>query len=321
MDISITKNVSTPSAFPVIGDVLTYTVQITNASSYATGVNSAFRDALPSSLTYLPGSMRIASNNYGGHTGPLTDPIDSDEGNASGNVVNINLGPDATPTAGGTLRPGNTVTVTYQAVINSNAVSGDIITNIGVVTTTSSETGETFVATGESSVTVNAEISVQKNAYPTRVSRGDTVTDTITFINETDTSITDAVIYNEHDSAYFRLIASGLTINGTPVSSSVAAQGNLYVIPVPVTVPVDAFVVLTLTFQIVENAPEGVYYDVAWLTYGAHTTSITPPVPVVVLPTPCCPCRNQCCPCKPCQRSSCPLHGEFHINPCRSLRS
>lgn len=161
-NISIVKTAD--KELPNIGDTLTYTVEITNSSSYSTVSNSVFTDIIPSKLSYVAGSMRIVSNNYGGYAGALTDAIDGDNGDFSGGTVRVFLGPDATPSGGGTLLPGDKVTIEFQAVVISSANIGDLIKNTATVTVFSSYTGEEDIFNGKNTVKVVGKANPVKTA-------------------------------------------------------------------------------------------------------------------------------------------------------------
>ncbi len=138
--LSVVKTVDNEK--PYVKDTLTYNLEVSNSSDYAIGINTVLKDTLPTKLTYVPGSMKIVSNSYGGYIGSLTDPVDSDVGSEIGRTVTINLGSDATSTDGGTLMPGDSVTVQFKAYVNDTANVGDIIENKAVVSITSADTGE-----------------------------------------------------------------------------------------------------------------------------------------------------------------------------------
>ncbi len=138
-----------------IHNTVEYTVKVTNITPYTIGKDAVFYDTLPNTLTYVPESMRIVDNNYGGYTGSLTDASGDDLGYISGgNTIHINLGKNATPSMGGSLEPEQYVTLSYRATINNNAAPGSRITNTSNVTIKSAETDEVFSSTATSNLTV-----------------------------------------------------------------------------------------------------------------------------------------------------------------------
>ncbi len=153
-DFRIEKNVD--NDLPYVNDTITYTIDITNKSDYSSGHELVFKDVLPSKLTYVPNSMRIVSDNFGGYIGTLTDPADTDNGKAIGNTVTINLGIGATSDTGGVMVPNDTVRLQFKAIVNSNANVGDLITNIATISGKSEETEESFTFKGKNTIEVDA---------------------------------------------------------------------------------------------------------------------------------------------------------------------
>lgn len=61
-------------------------------------------DQVPANTLYIPGSMRIATNQGLTYKGPFTEAIDGDAGRKAGNNITINLGNGANGTKGGRIR-------------------------------------------------------------------------------------------------------------------------------------------------------------------------------------------------------------------------
>jgi len=94
-------------------------------------------DQVPANTTYIPGSMRVATNEGVTYKGPFTDASDTDQGrNVAGNIT-INLGNRANGTRGGRIRSDTSrpsflnshciMMAVYRVRINSSANYGDTI--------------------------------------------------------------------------------------------------------------------------------------------------------------------------------------------------
>ncbi len=94
-------------------------------------------DQVPAKTTYIPGSMRVATNEGITYKGPFTEAIDTDPGrNVSGNII-INLGNKANGTRGGRIRSDTSrpsfygshciMMACYKVRINPSASYGDTI--------------------------------------------------------------------------------------------------------------------------------------------------------------------------------------------------
>ncbi len=117
--LTVDKVISIPPVPPDAGGTVTYQVTIQHdGASTATAYDTNFTDALPADL-----SLNLASVNVtlaGGAAG-ATD-------NSAGNTVNVTIA---------TIPVGGSVTVTYSATINSGVTPGQVITNTGNLTWTS----------------------------------------------------------------------------------------------------------------------------------------------------------------------------------------
>jgi uncharacterized repeat protein (TIGR01451 family) len=103
-------------------------------------------DTIPAKTTYVPGSMRVATNEGVTYQGYFTDKADADQGTytALGGFININLGTGATGAVGGkiianTNKPSfyssNCIMVaSYKIVIKPTAVYGDTLFIGGAIT-------------------------------------------------------------------------------------------------------------------------------------------------------------------------------------------
>jgi len=93
-------------------------------------------DTVPAKTTYVPGSIRITTNESITYQGPFTDAIDADQGSAVGGNILINLGSGATGVAGGTIKNNDKpsffgssciMVACYRIQINGSASYGDTI--------------------------------------------------------------------------------------------------------------------------------------------------------------------------------------------------
>ncbi|MEO5943006.1 MAG: hypothetical protein ABIP30_01515 [Ferruginibacter sp.] len=95
-------------------------------------------DVVPTNTTYIPGSMRVATNQGITYKGPFTDAIDFDAGYISGNNITINLGNGANAVKGGRIRSDTSrpsffnshciMMACYRVKINTSANYGDTLT-------------------------------------------------------------------------------------------------------------------------------------------------------------------------------------------------
>src|SRR5580698_2616121 len=97
--------------------------------------NSSFTDNIPANTTYIPGTLRVLTNE-GKIYQPFTDASDADAGTISGTVVTIGLGTAANATNGGTVtntsKPsfyGGTciMVASYRVIVNSAIAYGTAI--------------------------------------------------------------------------------------------------------------------------------------------------------------------------------------------------
>jgi uncharacterized repeat protein (TIGR01451 family)/MYXO-CTERM domain-containing protein len=105
------------------GDVLQYTIVVTNTGN-DTSINTVLSDALPTGVTYVPGSLQITA---GVNAGSKTDTLGDDQGDyiAATRTVRVRLGTGANGVSGGTMAIGETTTVSFQVTVDPG-VSGNI---------------------------------------------------------------------------------------------------------------------------------------------------------------------------------------------------
>ncbi|WP_437279081.1 hypothetical protein WME90_00570 [Sorangium sp. So ce375] len=105
------------------GDTLQYTIEVINSGNDAS-VGTVLTDALPAGVTYVPGSLSVAT---GANTGVKTDAAGDDQGeyDAGTRTILVRLGAGATGAAGGSIPAGMSTRVTFQVKVNADA-SGTI---------------------------------------------------------------------------------------------------------------------------------------------------------------------------------------------------
>ena len=124
-----------------IGEVLTYTLKGGN-NGIGNANNVVVADTLPSTVTYVPGSLKVISS-PGITSGTKTDQAGDDiaEYISNGNIKSVvfRLGTGASSTSGGTLAAGETYEVQFQVTVNNPGNGNPVpsIMNIARITSTS----------------------------------------------------------------------------------------------------------------------------------------------------------------------------------------
>ena len=141
----------------VEGDELRYTITIENLpSAFDDAINVVLTDLIPVGTTYKPGSLSLdATVPMGPAVGALTDAAGDDTGEYDSNLdqLLVTLGRGATAASGGTLEPGDSVTLSFSVTIDPLANTQDIV-NEAIV----SFEGDTLAAAGISNpATVRSE--------------------------------------------------------------------------------------------------------------------------------------------------------------------
>uniref|UniRef100_UPI001CBD9BBA isopeptide-forming domain-containing fimbrial protein n=1 Tax=Marinicella meishanensis TaxID=2873263 RepID=UPI001CBD9BBA len=107
-------------------DLITYEISFTNDGSDSS-INTVVTDPIPANMTYEPGTLEIVSADAG-PTGSLSDSAGDDAGeyDAGNDQVVIRVGNGADASNGGTIAPGESVVIRFQARIDAAAPTGDI---------------------------------------------------------------------------------------------------------------------------------------------------------------------------------------------------
>ncbi|MGK5679515.1 Ig-like domain-containing protein [Actinoplanes sp. URMC 104] len=104
------------------GDEIEYTVEVENIGT-DTAINNVVTDAIPTHTTYVPGSLKIGSAGR-------TDTVGDDTAQFADGKVTFGVGSSSNGTAGGTLGPNASTTVTFRVKIDTDAPAGYTITNV-----------------------------------------------------------------------------------------------------------------------------------------------------------------------------------------------
>jgi len=106
-------------------EALTYTLSGSNIAATGSSYSTYVTDTLPSSVTYIPGSIQLTLNSS---TTGITDVSGDDVGqfDPATKSIRVNLGLAASPVAGGELKPGDTYSITFKARVNFPGVGNPV---------------------------------------------------------------------------------------------------------------------------------------------------------------------------------------------------
>ena len=109
-----------------VGDTLEYRLAFTN-SGQDFADNVVVRDVVPANVSYVPGSLTVAS---GANGGAKTDAVGDDQGEYVGadRLIRVRLGTGATAAAGGTLAVNASTAVTFRVTLDRPS-AGSTVTN------------------------------------------------------------------------------------------------------------------------------------------------------------------------------------------------
>jgi uncharacterized repeat protein (TIGR01451 family) len=130
--LNVAKSV-VPAGDAHVGDVLTYTVNVTNTGLDA-ATNTVLTDAIPDGTTYDPGSLRVLTGANASESGKSDNAGDdvAEFDPASDSVV-FRLGTGADASLGGRLGVGESTSIQFKVRINPDLPSGSrVINNAGV---------------------------------------------------------------------------------------------------------------------------------------------------------------------------------------------
>jgi uncharacterized repeat protein (TIGR01451 family) len=137
--VDLTKTVSSSSARP--SNTLTYTITAANNGS-ANADSVQLGDAVPAGTTYVPSSVTVSSG-----TGNASY-------DATTNTVTARLGSGSSATDPGTLAPGQSVTIQFQATIEDSQELGNVIENTATLGFVSPDLGLPVSKVASASTTI-----------------------------------------------------------------------------------------------------------------------------------------------------------------------
>lgn len=198
-EISVVKSVKDENGGEVVaGDVLTYTMVVTNSSTALdSAINVLLKDAIPTHTTYKPSSLKITS---GANSGSKTDASDGDQAEffSGTSAVQFQLGTGAGGygTSGGRLTPGQSTTVTFQVTVNAGIAPLTLIENTANVSYTGAISGFQLEATSFADIATQgaADLAVTKTDGKTQYVPGTTTTYTIVVTNNGPSNVVGASV-------------------------------------------------------------------------------------------------------------------------------
>jgi uncharacterized repeat protein (TIGR01451 family)/MYXO-CTERM domain-containing protein len=104
------------------GDTLEFTISATNNGD-DNAINTVITDALPTGLTYVAGSLKIGATS-------VTDIAADDAGEFASGTITARVGSGANATAGGTLAPGASATITFRVTVSASP--GNVVNTANV---------------------------------------------------------------------------------------------------------------------------------------------------------------------------------------------
>ncbi len=199
--IIATKSVNTPNA--AIGDIVTYTIAVTNTGNIPASA-TVLTDGLGPGASFIPNSVTI--NNV---SQPGLDPS-----------LGIHLDD---------ISPGNTTFITFQVKILAIPPSGTLTNNALVnyeYAVNPAETpaiGSTVTNTTVTPI-IDATLVINKSASTTFATIGDTITYTTTITN-TGNIPANNVVFSDPIPSWTQFVAGSVVVDGTPLTSASIIDG------------------------------------------------------------------------------------------------
>jgi uncharacterized repeat protein (TIGR01451 family) len=184
-------NLSRPGTDAVAGDVLEYTIQVSNQGGVA-ATSAVVTDVVPTGTTFVPGSIVAPS-------GAVSDSSGDDVGELTAGSVVVRVGDGADATSGGSIPAGESRTVSFRTIVDAASV-GLSISNEASVSFVESLSGSTSTSTSNSATTPvlpSADLAVSQT-LDTPLTNGGPIQYTITVTNNgpqtsTDTQLTSTL--------------------------------------------------------------------------------------------------------------------------------
>ncbi|MCL2788215.1 MAG: hypothetical protein FWD59_06940, partial [Micrococcales bacterium] len=246
------------------GDRVRYTVTFTNSGDDG-AVDAISSDVLPANVTYVPGSLTL----LGSPNRPLTDAPGDDVGEYVGDTVTVRLGDGANATSGGYIGVGKTFAYEFDATVDA-AAAGTTVSNtatIDYVQETLREPGSHTLDPATFPVIQElADLAITKSMSPSPATAGNTVTSTLTVVNNGPTSAANVVV---NDTLPAGLVA--LTATSSAGADCSINAGSPYTVDCPLgTLGSSATATVTITARIPAD------FSPTSITNRATVTSTTP---------------------------------------------
>ncbi len=244
-----------------VGDTLQYTLNYPNNGGDA-AVGVVAQDPLPANVTYVAGSLMVAS---GANAGPKSDVTGDDQAELNGGTrtVTFRLGSGANGSVGGTLNPGDATSVTFKATIDP-AASGTALANTATLNYTAKTINKAFVYPGNTTntpVAAIADLSVTKSASPSPAVPGAGIVYTLNVANA-GPAAADNVVLTDPLSSELTVVSVTSTAGSCTVAGAVScslgtlANGGTAAVTVNATVSPTALVPLVNTATVDSTTPD-----------------------------------------------------------------
>ncbi|EDX63408.1 conserved repeat domain protein [Bacillus cereus 03BB108] len=186
-----------------LGDTITFTVTFQNRGTVP-ATNVIVKDILLSGVSFVPGSVVVNGTSQPGENPEIGIPV-------------------------GTVNPGQSITVTFQGVVNSIPPGGVIRNQANITFTYEPNPNEpsvtTTITTPETETAVNtATLNPQKTADRSFVALNDTITYTLSFQNTGTVPATNITVMDSIP-AGTTFVPDSVTINGIPQPGTNPALG------------------------------------------------------------------------------------------------
>ena len=242
-----------------VGDTLEYRLAFTN-SGQDLADNVSVSDALPADVTYVPGSLAVAT---GANAGAKTDATGDDQGEyaAATRLVRVRIGTGATAATGGTMAVNASTSVTFRVTLD-RAAAGSTVTNgssLAYRARTLARSYTFITNTVSTAVQEIADLAIAKTSSPTSQAAGSRVTYTLTVTNNGPNAGTNVV-------ATDTLPAGATYVSSDPPSGTTCAASGQVVTCRSPSLAVGATLTIPIVATIDPGAAAGSLIDQAAVT-------------------------------------------------------
>jgi uncharacterized repeat protein (TIGR01451 family) len=263
-DLSIQKSATTTV---VAGDVVTYTLTVTNNITATSGSNAkdvVVQDALPAGATFV--SVASSNNDFS-----CTAPTVGTNG-----TVNCNRA----------LMPaGASSTITIVAKVDPAQTASPLVNNASVSASTTDPTPSNNTASASTAITRQVSLAISKTGAPSPVIAGSNLTYTITAANTglsaaIGVSVTDPI---PASTSYVSASGTGL-FAGSQGGGCTFASGTVTCVPANNTLPPNTSETITIVVKVAPNAPATIGPNVATITSAnPNSSASSQPVNIPVI--------------------------------------